>query len=1239
MSFMKHLKRIWDGWPTRILLPVLMTAILYILILFGVVLPILANNILAEKKDSTRLLADAVWSIVEEYYVREQSGELTREDAQQRAANRVRAMRYGATGKDYFWINDMTPTLIAHPYRQDLEGVDLSDYEDSNGVKMFQEFIDAVQQSEGDYVEYLWQYQDDATRILPKYSYVKKFAPWGWVIGTGLYLDEVDAEIARVRQKVGGISAIGLAGILLLSALIVSRAVALENQRKAAETELEHQRDFLENVIQSLAHPFIVINAADGKIELENEAAKDTEFNPALKPCFCVTHDVAISPDQEGHHCPLDIVKESRQPVTVEHVCFDALGNPNYVEVHGHPILNAEGEVIQMIEYSLDITPRKQAELQIREKEEQFRLLYEHAPISYQSLDGKGYILRVNQAWLAELGYRQEEVVGHWFGDFLSPESKELFREKFTLVQSTGEVCDVIFEMLHKNGSYLQASFNVSYDSRDNPQQIHCVFRNITEQRAAEKALKESERRYREISEIISDFAYSIWVLPDGTFRKEWSTNSGFGLPGIDFNQMLDGGNLVKQGLVHPEDESLYLQRMDSFLRNEPVVTEYRLISKEGNELWVRHYGKPIWDEKENRLARILGAVQNISEQKRIEKALRESEDRYRAIFEQSYTPMLLIDPADGQIVETNLAASKFYGYTQEALKRMNISEINMLDAGEVAAEQQRAVREERNYFLFKHRLANGEIRHVEVYSGPIPLAGRNLLYSIIHDVTQRVQSQRENLRLATAIEQAKELVIMTDIEGNIIYVNPFFSEVTGYSREEALGQTPRIMKSGLQTEAFYKRLWNTISSGRTWSGQFINRRKDGSLYHEEAIIFPVKDDHGRIISYASVKRDASEQIRAEQDIKRKVRRLSALRNIDTAISASLDLKLILDILLEQTRRELGVDAADVLLYNATFQKLDLASWQGFKSALSPDISFRVGKTLPGTVAVSREPLFLPDLDQSPPVELLTPEIRQVEHFAAYCCVPVIAKGELKGVLEVYNRMPIDLTDEWVDFLETLGGQAAIAIDNAGLFERLQMANTELVLAYDTTLKGWAKALELRDQETKGHSDNVTEITLQMAKIYGIPSSEMIHIRRGALLHDIGKMGIPDSILLKPGPLTPEEWEVMRRHPVYAYELLSPISFLRPALEIPYCHHERWNGSGYPNGLCGEEIPLAARIFAIVDVWEALSSDRPYRKAWPPDKVKAYLREQAGIQFDPHLVDLFLEKLEGGELHTGYLEY
>jgi putative nucleotidyltransferase with HDIG domain len=189
----------------------------------------------------------------------------------------------------------------------------------------------------------------------------------------------------------------------------------------------------------------------------------------------------------------------------------------------------------------------------------------------------------------------------------------------------------------------------------------------------------------------------------------------------------------------------------------------------------------------------------------------------------------------------------------------------------------------------------------------------------------------------------------------------------------------------------------------------------------------------------------------------------------------------------------------------------------------------------------------------------------------------------------------------------------------------LQRSKQELLQTYDTTLAGWSKALELRDQETEGHSQRVTKMTVTLARAMEVSEADVIHIRRGAMLHDIGKMGIPDSILLKPGPLTDQEREMMHRHPEYAYQLLSQIAFLQPALDIPYCHHERWDGTGYPRGLKGESIPLSARIFAVVDVWDALGSDRPYRPALPPAEIREHISAGAGTHFDPGVVVAFLK--------------
>ena len=189
----------------------------------------------------------------------------------------------------------------------------------------------------------------------------------------------------------------------------------------------------------------------------------------------------------------------------------------------------------------------------------------------------------------------------------------------------------------------------------------------------------------------------------------------------------------------------------------------------------------------------------------------------------------------------------------------------------------------------------------------------------------------------------------------------------------------------------------------------------------------------------------------------------------------------------------------------------------------------------------------------------------------------------------------------------------------------LQKAHTQLLDAYEATIMGWSHAMDLRDHETEGHSQRVMELTVKLAQSYGLDDEEIHHIKRGALLHDMGKIGVPDAILHKPDKLTEEEWKVMRTHPQLAHEMLYPIEYLRPALDIPYCHHEKWDGTGYPRQLKNTEIPLAARIFAVVDVWDAVTSDRPYRPAWNKDQALTYIREQSGRHFDPQVVEAFLK--------------
>jgi response regulator RpfG family c-di-GMP phosphodiesterase len=357
------------------------------------------------------------------------------------------------------------------------------------------------------------------------------------------------------------------------------------------------------------------------------------------------------------------------------------------------------------------------------------------------------------------------------------------------------------------------------------------------------------------------------------------------------------------------------------------------------------------------------------------------------------------------------------------------------------------------------------------------------------------------------------------------------------------------------------------------------------------------------------------------------MKRLSVIRHFEEAITSSLDLRIILNILLSQIIEHFDVDAVDILLLNSHTKILEITSRLGFHTGALQYTQLHLGESYAGKAALERCVVHISDLAETPG-GLSQSKLLADEGFHTYSAVPLIAKGQVKGILEIFHRKVLGYDLDWEEFLVSLAAQAAIAIDNAQLFQDAQRSNLELGLAYDATLEGWAKALELRDKKTEGHSQRVTKMTVRLGQAVGMKDEELVHLRRGALLHDIGKMGIPDSILLKPGPLTEEEWEIMRKHPVYAFEMISSIPYLHPALDIPYSHHEKWDGTGYPQGLKGEKIPLAARVFALVDVWDALSSDRPYRPRWSEEKIREYIRSLSAIHFDPALVDAFFNQID-----------
>ncbi|MCI0680810.1 MAG: HD domain-containing protein [Gemmataceae bacterium] len=401
-------------------------------------------------------------------------------------------------------------------------------------------------------------------------------------------------------------------------------------------------------------------------------------------------------------------------------------------------------------------------------------------------------------------------------------------------------------------------------------------------------------------------------------------------------------------------------------------------------------------------------------------------------------------------------------------------------------------------------------------------------------------------------------------------------------------------------------------------------RRADGAEISVRENVRIVRKRDGTPAYYEGTVEDITAQKQAEARLQRQAQRLDALRTIDLAISSSLDLRVVFTVLLDQVTTQLNADAASVLLFNSRTQTLQFGGVRGFRTSALAHTRLALGEGHAGRAAKQRRPVVIADLGAEPGLFDRAPYL-DAEQFVAYAAVPLIAKGELNGVLEVFHRRPWDSDADWLNFLETLGGQAAVAIDSLSAHRELQEAQLELAQTYEKTLEGWVRALDLRDNETEGHTRRVTEMSVRLARALGLPEEDVMHIRRGALLHDIGKIAIPDAILLKPGPLTEAEFSVMRRHTQFAQELLAPIGYLRPAIDIPRCHHERWDGSGYPSGLGGESIPLAARLFAVVDVWDALRSDRPYRRALPDDQVRAHIARSAGTHFDPAVVKVFLE--------------
>ncbi len=619
-------------------------------------------------------------------------------------------------------------------------------------------------------------------------------------------------------------------------------------------------------------------------------------------------------------------------------------------------------------------------------------------------------------------------------------------------------------------------------------------------------------------------------------------------------------------------------------------------------------------------LANVLSIVYR---RKRAETERLESENRFRTLAEMLPQAIYECD-LSGQLTYVNRKAFEMFGFTQI---EPGLTVFNLVEQSE-----RDRVRDKIKHLIeglgdtnseFMALQKNGSTFPVLIYSTTVikdnyPVGFRGVVVDIseLKLAEEKIQQSEKKYRelfhinndgIAIYLKGAYQKSI------NLVEMNEAVHKMLGYSREEMFRLFPAILESELIKAELQPHQYELESLGVT-NFETALVHKEGHHVNVEFTMQLIQYEGQAAVM--NIIRDVTERKQHENE-------LQAIATLSAALRAAPSRSEMLPVLVDQIASLINCDLVDIEIIEPlagdTIVEAAYGVWK-------PMIGTRQkkGTGLNAVISETLKPYHTNCLDKE---ENLPFPNWAYEGIRAYAGVPLIAQEKLIGFVWIGQKSDISVNE--VQLLSAITDIAANAIHRATLHEQVLQYAINLSSAYDTTLEGWVNALELRDRETEGHARRVVEVTINLAQKMGIDAEAEINIRRGALLHDIGKMGIPDSVLLKPGPLNEREWEMMRMHPEYAYRLLSPIDYLNPAIEIPFCHHEKWDGTGYPRGLKGEDIPLAARIFAIVDVWEALTSDRPYRPAWSNGKALEYIENQRGMHFDPTVVDNFMELLKG----------
>lgn len=897
-----------------------------------------------------------------------------------------------------------------------------------------------------------------------------------------------------------------------------------------------------------------------------------------------------------------------------------------------------------------ELVEHQQTEVALRDMKEQYRQLVEQLPlVVYQDRPGIfGETLYISPQIVDLLGYTSDDYrkdPSLWKTIVHPDDYKQAVHSIESVISHGKNVSN--YRMVTKNGEVIWVRDTAVAISNEKGEVdlIQGFLEDVTERIQAVESLRKSERRLQAFfNQSLDGFFFCDFEEP-----VEWKhvANKEAVLDYIiNTKRFTDVNNAMLEQYGISREQFLQLTTKDIFAHDlEQGRNLRRQLFNQGSlhiETSERTTnGEPVWfegdyvclyDENEC-ITGYFGIQRDITDRKNTEKALRESEERYRTLF-NGMLDGIYRSTHTGRFVDVNPSMVQMFGFSsRDEMLNVDIKKelyfapeergSHILDTGQQETE------------IYRMRRKDGNEIWVEDHGYYVHDEQGNILYheGILRDVTERVYAENalraaeENYR--SIFENAIEGIYQSSPAGFFLTVNPAFATMLGFASPQDMLKSVTDIAGQLYSNPSRRDDFKLLleEEGSISGFEYQMKRQDGQIVWVSENARIVRNANGNILYYEGILEDITARKLNEQQLDNHLKQLNALHAIDTAINSNFDLRMTLEVILREVLTQLKVDAASMLLFNKDTHTLNYTAGRGFLSKATQYTKLGMGEGFAGRVLVDRKTLHIPNLSKTE-TRLANALSMAGENFSAYIGSPLIAKGQIVGVLEIFQRSPLHPDQDWLDFLGMIADQAAIAIDNAQLFENLQRSNFELTLAYDATIEGWSRALDLRDRETEGHTQRVTNLTLKLAQRMGIPDTDIMNIRRGALLHDIGKMGIPDNILHKPDQLTPEEWEIMRQHTTHAYNMLHPIAYLKPALDIPQFHHERWDGTGYPKALRGEQIPISARIFAVVDVWDALTSDRSYREAWSKEMAAEYIRNESGKHFDPRVVDIFLSMIE-----------